>query len=147
MSKLRHSFALGASVLVLATAATPAFAQEAALIEANNRMQQLEWEAEAARREGQAHQHGVGRRRTGTHGIAQQPQHNNDAGKAGHHQQAEDRAGEGGQNGVGAAGGSWCGVGHEQARCTALSRPQAHHAGFLRAAGAGGWGDSRVRAY
>ena len=29
MSKLRHSFALGASVLVLATAATPAFAQEA----------------------------------------------------------------------------------------------------------------------
>ena len=29
MSKLRHSFALGASVLVLATAATPVFAQEA----------------------------------------------------------------------------------------------------------------------
>jgi hypothetical protein len=36
-----------------------AFAQEAALIEANNRMQQLEWEAEAARREGQAQKGGM----------------------------------------------------------------------------------------
>jgi hypothetical protein len=36
-----------------------AFAQEAALVEANNRIQQLEWEAEAARREGQAQKGGM----------------------------------------------------------------------------------------
>ncbi|MEY4794131.1 MAG: hypothetical protein RL724_1067, partial [Pseudomonadota bacterium] len=36
-----------------------AFAQEAALVEANNRIQQLEWEVEAARREGQAQKGGM----------------------------------------------------------------------------------------
>ena len=36
-----------------------AFAQEAALVEANNRIQQLEWEVESARREGQAQKGGM----------------------------------------------------------------------------------------
>ncbi|MBJ7251707.1 MAG: DUF2076 family protein, partial [Acetobacteraceae bacterium] len=36
-----------------------AFAQEAALVEANNRIQQLEWEVEAVRREGQAQKGGM----------------------------------------------------------------------------------------
>ena len=36
-----------------------AFAQEAALVEANNRIQQLEWEVEAVRRDGQAQKGGM----------------------------------------------------------------------------------------